>query len=293
MAPPSRTGSARPAPRRRALYADLAGVRVGDDYPVRILAAINVSPESFYGASVVRGKQALQRRAERMIADGADLLDVGAMSTAPYRQGRISEDEESRRVIAAIGCLREVARVPISVDTQRSGVAAAALRAGAAVINDVSGLAADPDMAKVACDAGGVILMAREERPSRQSPVTQVTALLRRALRRAAEAGIASDRIVLDPGIGFFRRGILPWYEFDCVLLASLGRLRALGRPLLVGPSRKSFIGRLTAQDDAAERLHGSVAAVAIAVYNGAAAIRTHDVGPSLDAARVATAVRT
>jgi dihydropteroate synthase len=228
-----------------------------------------------------------------MIEAGADLLDIGAMSTAPYRKGHISEEEERRRVTNAVRCLREVARVPISVDTQRSRVAAAAIRAGAAVINDVSGLAADPEMATVARDAGGVILMAREERPSRQSPVAQVTGLLRRALRRAEAAGLDPDHIVLDPGIGFFRRGILPWYEFDCVLLANLDRLRSLGRPLLVGPSRKSFIGRLTSRDDPAQRLHGSLAAVAIAVYNGAAIIRTHDVGPSLDAARIAAAVRT
>jgi dihydropteroate synthase len=134
--------------------------------------------------------------------------------------------------------------------------------------------------------------MAREVRPSAQSPVAQVSGLLRQALRRAAAAGIATERIVLDPGVGFFRRGILPWYEFDCVILAELRRFRRLGRPLLVGPSRKSFIGKLTQREDPAQRLYGSLGAVSVAVYNGAAMIRTHDAAATLDAARVAAAIR-
>lgn len=287
--------SARTTQRRAAAtvqYSDLAGLEVGDRFPVRIVGAINVSPESFYSSSVVRGRRALQRRAEQMIGEGADLLDVGAMSTAPYKQGQISQDEETRRVRLAVEALREVTRMPISVDTQRSQVAAAALRAGAGVINDVSGLATDAQMATVARDAGGLILMAREERPSKRSPIAQVAALLRQAMRRADEAGIDAGRIVLDPGVGFFRRGILPWYEFDCVLLAGLGDLRRLGRPLLVGASRKSFIGKLAQRDDPAQRLPGSLAAAAVAVYNGAAMIRTHDVVATLDAARVAAALR-
>jgi dihydropteroate synthase len=274
------------------LQANLAGVRLGDAQPVRILAAINVSPESFFGASVVRGRRTLQRRAEQMISEGADVLDVGAMSTAPYRRGHIPEEEERRRIVAALRALREVTRIPISVDTQRSAVAAAALRAGAAIINDVSGLAGDPDMARVARDAGGVILMAREEGPSKSQPIVQVASLLRRALQRAAAAGIPRERIVLDPGIGFFRQAAVPWDEFDCHVLDRLQRLRRLGRPLLVGISRKSFIGKLTGRGEAAERLSGSLGAVAVAVYNGAAMIRAHDVAATLDAARVAAAIR-
>lgn len=272
--------------------ADLAGVGVGAGFPVRVMGAINVSPESFYASSVAQTRRRLQRRAEQMIAEGAAVIDVGAMSTAPYRHGHIPEEEERRRVIAAVRWLREVAAVPISVDTQRSGVAGAALAAGAAIINDVSGLSADRKMVEVARDAGGLILMAREERASRQAPLVRVHALLRRALRRAASGGLCLDRIVLDPGIGFFRRAARPWYEVDCVLLARLGQLSALGRPLLVGPSRKSFIGRLTNRADPADRLHGTLAAVAIAVCNGAAVIRAHDVAPTVDAIRVAAAIR-
>jgi dihydropteroate synthase len=170
-------------------------------------------------------------------------------------------------------------------------VAAAALDAGAAVINDVSGLSRDAGMAKVARQAMGVILMAAEERVSREPPVRMVASLLRGCLRRAQAGGIDRQRIVLDPGIGFFRRAAVPWYQFDCLVLSQLSRLRQLRRPLLVGVSRKSFIGKLTGRTDPAERLAGSLAAAAIAVYNGAALIRAHDVGATRDAVRIAAAL--
>ncbi len=274
------------------LSANLAGVEVGDGFPVRIVAAINVSPESFYGASVVRGRTALQQLAVRMVEEGADILDIGAMSTAPYRAGAISADEEQRRLQAAVRAVRAVAAVPISVDTQRGRVAAAALQAGASIINDVSGLGHDPSMGTTARDAGGVILMANEIAPSRRAPVAMIASLLRQSLTRARHARIAKNRIVLDPGIGFFRRAAVPWHELDCLVLRELAKLRRLGRPLLVGISRKSFIGKLAGRDDPADRLSGSLAAAAIAVYNGAALVRTHDVAATRDAIRVAAAIR-
>jgi dihydropteroate synthase len=274
------------------LRANLGGVEVGDGLPVRIVGAINVSPESFYGGSVARSRGALQRLAARMVEEGADLLDLGAMSTAPYVKGAISESEERRRITVAVNAVHAVAAVPISVDTQRSTVAAAGLDAGAAVINDVSGLGADTAMAGVARQAQGVILMAAEQRASREVPVTMVMSLLRRCCRRARAAGIDRERIVLDPGIGFFRHAAVPWYEVDCALLAQLARLRQLRRPLLVGVSRKSFIGKLADRADPADRLYGSIAATAIAVLNGAALIRTHDVAATRDAVRIAAAVR-
>jgi dihydropteroate synthase len=276
----------------RKLYANLAGVEAGDGFPVRIVGALNVSPESFYPGSVVTGRRTLQRRAARLVEEGADIIDIGAMSTAPYRQGAISEPEEMRRLAAAIRAVHEVVGIPISADTQRSRVAAAALGAGAAIINDVSGLRCDPEMSRVARDAGGVILMAAEPGPSREAPLVMIAALLRACLARARRAGIARDHTVLDPGIGFFRHAALPWHALDCVVLDQLGRLRRLGRPLLVGISRKSFIGKLTGRADPTDRLPGSLAAVAVAVYNGAALIRTHDVAATADAVRVAERVR-
>ncbi len=278
--------------RRGTLYTNLAGVDVGDGFPVRLVGAINVSPESFYSGSVARSRQALQRRAEQMVREGADILDLGAMSTAPYRQGHITEDEEVRRIDTAVRAVRAAVSVPISVDTQRSRVAAAALAAGADIVNDVSGLGTDPAMGAVARRARGVILMANETAPSRARPTALVAAHLRRCLARAGAARIAASRIVLDPGIGFFRQATVPWDVFDCTLLAHLQALRRLGHPLLVGVSRKSFIGKLTGHADASERLAGSLAATAVAVYNGAALIRTHDVAATADAVRVAAALR-
>jgi len=137
-----------------------------------------------------------------------------------------------------------------------------------------------------------VILMARAREPSATPPLPLIATLLRAALARARAQRIAPRRIVLDPGIGFFRRAAVPWYALDCQLLAQLGRLRRLGRPLLVGISRKSFIGKLTGHADPTQRLYGSLGAAAIAVYNGAALIRTHDVAATVDAVRVAEAIR-
>jgi len=286
----SAPGSARPS--HTTLRANLAGVEVGDGFPVRIVGVLNVSPESFYRGSVTSGQRALQQRAQRMVADGADILDIGAMSTAPYLQGKISERDEAQRLVTAIRTVKQVSALPISADTQRSRVAVAALDAGATIINDVSGLAADPAMAAVARSANGLILMAAERAPSTAQPIHLILTLLRQALRRAQAARVATDRVVVDPGIGFFRHTALPWYAFDCVVLAQLSRLRRLGHPVLVGVSRKSFLGKLTDRERPEDRLFGSVAATTLAVYNGAALVRTHDVAATLDAIRVAQAIR-
>src|SRR5262245_29538371 len=134
--------------------------------------------------------------------------------------------------------------------------------------------------------------MACEAGPSKQEPVAMIAGLLRRALARARRAGIPAERIVLDPGIGFFRRAVVPWDAVDCLVLDRLARLRQVGRPLLVRASRTSFSGKLTGRKDAADRLSGSLAAAAIAAYNGAALIRTHDVAATRDAVRVAEHIR-
>ncbi len=274
------------------LYANLAGVEVGDGFPVCIVGVLNVSPESFYAGSVARGRGALQRRAERLVSEGAAILDVGAMSTAPYLSGTITEELEARRLTAAIRAVRHAVGVPISADTQRSRVAAAALAAGAAVINDVSGLSGDPGMGEVVRGAEGVILMAPELSATADPPLEMIAARLRQCLVRARRAGIPRHRIVLDPGIGFFRRAAIPWYQLDCVVLGRLSRLRRLRHPLMVGVSRKSFIGKLTGRPDVQDRLYGSLAAAAVAVWNGAALIRAHDVAATVDAVRVAEAIR-
>jgi dihydropteroate synthase len=273
--------------------ANLGGCGVGEGFPVRIVGAINVSPESFYQGSVARNEDALRRLAHQMVAEGADILDIGAMSTAPYLETAISEEEERRRLCWAVETVRQIVAVPLSADTTRGAVASAALEAGATILNDVNGLRGDPAMALAAAkNAQGLILMAAEESPGAYEPLATVSRLLTRSLRIAREAGIPEGRIVLDPGIGFFRRAALSWERWDCEVLRRLREVAALGCPLLVGVSRKSFIGKILNRPDPADRLAGSLAAVAVAVLHGASAVRTHDVAATCDAVRMAEALR-
>jgi dihydropteroate synthase len=264
-----------------------------------------------------------------MVRAGAALLDVGARSTAPHHADALGEAEECERLARAIEAVVPAVPVPISADTSRVAPAAAALDAGARVINDVSGLR-DPGMAALVSARGAsVILMASPERADRgrspattlstsvrdtsvqsgfrpppeatgrggappigADPVASVRVLLEQALARARAAGIADEEIVLDPGIGFFRREAVPWDEWDVRVLAGLSGLAVLGRPLGLGVSRKSCLGAITRQGDPARRLAGSLAATAAAVLEGAALIRTHDVADTVDAVRVAERVR-
>jgi dihydropteroate synthase len=215
------------------------------------------------------------------------------MSTAPYLKTQISEAEETERLTRAVETVAACVSLPISADTQRAQPAAAALAAGARIINDVSGLKRDPAMAPlIAAANAGVILMASELTPSAGSPMERIQTALAESLQLARRAGIAATRIVLDPGIGFFREPGVPWYEWDCIVLRELAQLRAFGFPLLVGVSRKSFIGKILNQPNAADRLIGSLACAAIAVYNGAHIIRAHDVKETVETVRMAERLR-
>lgn len=265
---------------------------MGGEHPVRVMAAINVSPESFYAGSVQRDDAALRAAAESAVAEGADFIDLGARSTAPYLATDIPLAEEVRRMARAVQVVARAVSVPVSADTTRAAVAAAALAAGARIINDVSGLRGDPGMADIAAQGEGVVLMAAPDDGPIEAPITQVRRLLCDSLARAECAGIEPGEIVLDPGIGFFVSAGAPALEFNCAVIAGLAELAELGCPILVGISRKAFIGHLTGAAEPAERLFGSVAAAAIAVYNGAAVIRTHDVAATRDAVRVAQALR-
>ena len=253
------------------------------------MGALNVSPESFHGGSVYLDAGELVDVAVGMVEAGAALIDVGARSTAPYLETAISDEEERRRLVRAVEALVAKVSVPVSVDTTRPGPARAALESGARVLNDVHGLR-DPALARVAVEHEvGVILMAFPDgRPGRDDPVSEARGLLAGCLARARAAGLGDERVVLDPGIGFFREGPIPWDVRDVAVLAGLRELSALGRPLGVGVSRKSFIGAVTGRAGVAERLAGSLAATALAVANGAALIRTHDVAETVDAVRVA-----
>jgi dihydropteroate synthase len=285
---------------RRAI---LGGISVGDGLPVAVMGVLNVSPESFYRGSVYPDPDELLGAAEGMVEAGAEVLDLGAMSTAPYLPTRVTEAEEAERLGQAVERLVGKLGVPISADTSRAAPAKAALEAGATIVNDVSGLTADPAMAGlVALTGAGLIVMASPRgggpklpgpvEPAAHSPVSVVTGLLAESLDLARSAGIAEEKIIVDPGIGFFRQSGRPWFEWDCEILARLGELEGLGRPVCVGVSRKSFIGALLGQADPGERLAGSLAATAVAVVKGAHLIRTHDVAETRQAVRVAQAIR-
>lgn len=306
----------------------LAGVFLGEGLPVEVMGALNVSPESFYGDSVYVGDDELIRAALAMVEAGAALIDVGARSTAPYGDASLGEAAERDRLGHAIERLAGKLPVPISADTCRPEPARAALEAGARVLNDVSGLA-DGRVASLAARHGASLILMASPRaiglgpgssttpaPSPEAdvrarasdhaydrgpgagpqpdpgPVATVWRFLEEALARVRAARIPEERVVLDPGVGFFRRETISWHEWDVRVLAGLSALRPLGRPLCVGVSRKSFVGALTGRRAPGERLPGSLAATTVAVLNGAALIRTHDVRETRDAVRVAERIR-
>ena len=256
------------------------------------MGALNVSPESFHAGSVYRETGALVDAALAMVEAGAGMIDVGARSTAPYLETAVSDDEERRRLATAVDALVAKLPVPVSADTTRAEAARAALESGARVLNDVHGLR-DPEIARLAAayEVGLILMAFPEPRTDDASPprsVALVRRLLTACLDRAREAGVADEGVVLDPGIGFFRGETLAWDVHDVAVLAGLRELSAVGRPLCVGVSRKSFLGAITGRTATADRLAGSLAATAVAVVNGAALIRTHDVTETVDAVRVA-----
>jgi dihydropteroate synthase len=266
---------------------ELAGIRVGGINPVVVVGVINISPDSFYADSVVKGPAEAVKRARRMLDDGADIIDVGAMSTAPGLRP-ISLDLELRRLLPIVEILVEEGDSPISIDTQRAEVAEVALKAGAQIINDVSGLKADPSMAKVLADFGcSAILMAARRKPGDVKTIEEIKQELRESLRICEHHDVDLKKIVIDPGIGFGKKA-----ELDIHILANLRKLTALGRPMCVAVSRKSFIGKSLNLPDPADRLSGSLAATSIAVLNGVDVIRTHDPKETLPAIRLAEVVR-
>jgi dihydropteroate synthase len=271
----------------------LAGVALGRGVPVAVMGALNVSPDSFHAGSVHTDRADLLATALAMVEAGAALIDVGARSTAPYGTATVTDAQERERLARAIETLAAKLAVPISADTIRPGPARAALDAGARIVNDVSGLR-DPEVAALVRERGaGAVLMAFPgPAPAGSPPVATVKSLLSQALQRARDAGISDDQIVLDPGIGFFRHEAVAWDEWDAAVLAGLGELEDLGRPLCVGVSRKSFLGAIIGRSGTGDRLPASLAATAVAVWNGASLIRAHDVAETLDAVRVAERIR-
>ena len=269
------------------------------------MSIINVSPESFYKSSIKTRTDRMWKCAESMAESGAAIIDVGAMSTAPYLSTQISLDEEIRRIRNALRVLVNAVDLPISIDTTRAEAAEAAIKMGAEIVNDVTGLKGDSRMAKVIAEYGvSTILMAHDSKDSRRQagPITRIKASLIASLKISHAVGIDSEKIVVDPGLGFFRRegkGIgfsptknIPWYVWDCSVIRELSGLHDLGRPICISASRKSFIGKILGRKRPEERLTGSTVAAAIATFNGAHLIRTHDVRESVEAVRMAENIR-
>jgi dihydropteroate synthase len=253
-----------------------------------IMGVLNVTPDSFSDGGRFLDPAAAIAQAQRLAAEGADILDVGAESTRPYGNAvAVTLDEERSRLAGILPAVVALG-VPVSIDTMKAAVAAWALKAGAMIVNDVWGLQRDPDMAHVVAghDAPVVIMHNRDAADPRIDIVADVTAFFERSLAIAARAGILRERIVLDPGIGF---GKTPEQSLTCI--ARLDAWRGFGLPLLIGASRKRFIHSI-APSEPAERLGGSLAAHLLAVENGAAIIRVHDVAPTVQALAVAAAIR-
>jgi len=251
------------------------GLHIGGTSPVRIMGVINLSPESFYSDSIVTDDREILSRAKQMIEEGADILDIGGASTAPskyYDTKDISRETELERITSSLDILVKAVDVPISIDTTSAVVAEAALNIGAMMVNDVSGLQVDSNMATlVAKQDVPVIIMAHC--PEGCKSVTDSYEALQKSLRIADSAGIPEDNIILDPGIGF---GKPP--EVDIETIRNLQRFHDFQKPVLVGISRKAFIGAILNEKDPKNRLIGSLATTAIAVVNGADIVRTHDV---------------
>lgn len=267
---------------------DVDGVCIGEGYPVRFMGILNLSPESFYKGTVATDKSKIEQIIDKMEKDDADIIDVGAASTAPknvYGTSEISEREELKRLMMVLRDITNSTNLPISIDTVSSKVAAMALDMGVAMVNDVSGLRADPKMADLVSSRDvPIVIMANCGTPCDSVPSSLNS--LETSHTIAINSGIRQEKILLDPGIGFGKPAAV-----DFEILRSLQQFTRFNQPLLVGVSRKAFIGSLLNQKDPAERLNGSLAATAIAVYNGAKVIRTHDIKETKMAVRIVEAV--
>lgn len=252
-----------------------------------VMGVVNTTPDSFSGDGVFDDVAHALALAETMAEAGADVIDVGGESTRPNSTA-VPVDEELRRVLPAIEAITGRVAVPVSIDTRKASVAAAALDAGATIVNDVWGLRGDPDMAGVvaAHPHSAVVVMHNQDGTHYHNLLDDVCRGLRESIAVAAEAGIAADRLIVDPGFGFAKT---PAHNLG--LIRRLNELRVLGRPILVGLSRKSTIGLLTDGAPPDARVEGGLALAALAIRGGADIIRTHDVGATVRAARVSDAV--
>jgi dihydropteroate synthase len=277
--------TSRPAPAASPADHPVLPALLSRPYPA-VMGVLNITPDSFSdGGQFVAPERALAQ-ARRMIAEGADIIDIGAESTRPYGAQPVSADEERQRLQPILAGVVSLG-VPVSIDSMKSSVVAWALDAGAAIANDVWGLQRDPDMARLVAARGcPVVIMHNRDQADASIDIMQdIAAFFARSLDIADQADIARRNIVLDPGIGFGKT-----HEQSMTALARLEELGVFGLPLLVGASRKRFISSVTPSEPQ-QRLGGSIAAHLVAAKAGARIIRTHDVSETVQALRVAAAI--
>ena len=253
-----------------------------------VMGICNLSPDSFSGDGLGSDIEATLAQAQRMVAEGADIIDVGGESTRPGKEPLPVNDidEELRLVIPVIERLAGAITVPISVDTYKHGVASRALEAGASMINDIWALRQDPRLAQLAAEQNVPIIMMSNQRDGPVNDImTVITADLKRATKQATEAGVPSHNIIIDPGIGFGKS-----HEQNLEIVRRLDELKTLGQPILLGSSRKSLIG-LVLDLPADQRLEGTAASVAIGIANGADIVRVHDVKQMVRICRMSDAI--
>jgi dihydropteroate synthase len=284
------------SPRRKfTLKLKRGSLRLGER--TLLMAVLNVTPDSFSDGGKFFAVKDAVHQALAMQRDGADILDIGAESTRPGSQG-VSATEELRRLLPVLEALRGKLKIPISVDTQKAAVAEVALGAGAEIVNDVSGLRNDPRLASVAAKFGAPLILMHmrgmprtmQRRAFARNVLKDVISGLRRTIAIARKAGAKPSQIVLDPGIGFGKN-----FSQNYELLARLPELASLGYPLLVGTSRKGFLGATLARGGkpapAEQRIWGTAATVTASILNGAHIVRVHDVAEMKQVAQVTDAV--
>ena len=259
-----------------------------------IMGILNVTPDSFADGGLYFDKSSAIERAYQIVEEGADIIDIGGESTRPGSEP-ISIKEELNRTIPLIEAISKKIKVPISIDTYKSEVAEVALDAGASMVNDISGLRFDPKMTDVVSEYKvPVVIMHIKGKPQdmQQNPVydaliPEIIDYFRMGIIMATRAGVLEDKIIIDPGIGFGKT-----FDHNLEIINNLYEFTLLEKPILIGPSRKAFIGKILGDAPATERLEGTAAAVSISIINGANVVRVHDVKETVKVAKVADAVK-
>ena len=257
-----------------------------------IMGILNITPDSFYKESRVISVNTALKRADKMIREGADILDIGGESSRPGSDP-VSKEEELKRILPVINGLIKKFDIPVSVDTYKSAVARTVLEEGVSIINDISGLRFNPNMAKTIASAKAAVIIMHisgkpktmQKNPSYKSIMREITAYLKRGIKQAVSSDIKGSSIIVDPGIGFGKN-----FSHNITILKKLKQLQKLKKPILLGLSRKSFIGKIL-DLPVEERLEGSIAASVFGILNGAQILRTHDVKETKRAVAVADAI--